>query len=236
MSFASNMQIAWVLIKILVPIILVLFVLLIFLKFRYILIIRHRAPDGYIQWTEFGLAQKKEDKETKTPRLQRLLKKKDYIPLPQASSIVPIKGGRFIIEFAYTQDGTYQPIRAPSLDSLDDDNVKTAFDPVSRAELVLHEKARLQQMQTWKQLVFPITCMFIMAILIVSGMIFYGQVAQPLIMQANANANVALVQGETAQKMDAMVQQMNRMLVNLQKVENGEKAIFPPQVLREEGP
>lgn len=209
------------LLKVVVPVMLLFFIIYVVTTFKYILILRHIGQEGYVKYTEIGLARKVKDKNTTQFKLQRLFKRKDFIPIATERSNAIMKGGKHLIEYWVTEDGSYAPIPAPN--DVDSDAIG-GFDPVSRAQYVMNERSITKLTETWKQYALPIAALSIMGLVIVSGMIFYGKVAVPLIQQGQQNA-------ATAQELTKLTTEINRLSVNVQRIQTGEIAVPPPQTI-----
>lgn len=194
-------------------------IMFIYTQFRYILIVYNCSAEGTTKLVEFGLARKVSNKDGQI-KLQRLMRRKDFIPLPDEASITIIKGGRFICNFWKTIEGSYIPIESPNAVGKQLDS----FNQVDRQVYVMEEKARIARAQTWKQMLLQIAPLMILAIVIICFFVFFDRVAKPII---EIQQNQAQYQIESTK----MIKEVNTLIENKYRLLSGQEPVNEPTEL-----
>jgi hypothetical protein len=132
----------------------------------------------------------------------QLLKTKLVVPVPPSSAIEIDKRGIKTVE-AYLIDDEIQYI-------VDKNTQLNAFEPYTTKQrhIFSHQlkKAFERRTKSWKDLIVPITAIVGFVVIVVSLMVFYGDMAKPLLEMGQKQAAIAEAQADATRMLKEIIQ------------------------------
>lgn len=152
----------------------------------------------------------------------QLLRKRQLIPVPPPDCIEIDKRGRKCVEAYKTETGEFvfakdtasisgvpkeileiknKEERAEKIKEWqEENNIINAFQPLTTQQRILYlnqlKKAEAKKTKPWQDYILPVAAIGALVILVVSMMIFYGDMARPLLDMADKQNAYAKIQGE----------------------------------------
>lgn len=135
----------------------------------------------------------------------KLLKKRDTLPLPQSEAIELTSKGKKCIEVYRTPTGEYVFIK----DQVDLNEVKP-FQPLTTNQRQIlvnqYKKAYARRQKAWAEYVIPVASLGAIVLLVIMLMVFWGDLAQPLLDMGSKQMDIADKQTESVRMMQEIIQ------------------------------
>lgn len=132
----------------------------------------------------------------------KLMKSKDILPMPPSEAIEIDKTGRKCVEVYKTETGEYSYI----VDKGDPEGFQ-ALTTNQRLILINQiRKAHNRKKRTLMDLALPIAGIFSMVILVICLMVFYGDIAKPVLDMSDKQVAIAQQQTEAIKMLQEMIQ------------------------------
>lgn len=134
---------------------------------------------------------------------------KDRVPVAPNRCIEITKKGKMLVEAYRTPTGEYIYIKdeTSDVDNLDEND---NFKPITTSQRViqfhLFEGKMKHKRKTWKDLIIPIVGIFALTIIVISLMVFWGDIAKPVLEMGDKMAAITEKQGEITDSLKELIQ------------------------------